>query len=154
MRITAHVLNREGHHAVRLETNGAAHAIDVPSKPSGFGSRANGGELLALALATCYCNDLYREAARRGIHVSQVEVTVDGEFGGEGEPARSLRYTARVTSDAAPDEVRALMEHTDHVAEIQNTLRSGVAVTLASIEVVVPNEDAQDSRHPEHRANR
>lgn len=139
MRITAHVSNHEGHHTVRLETNGAAHTIEIPPKPSGFGSRANGGELLALALATCYCNDLYREAAKRGLDLTHVEVTVEGEFGAEGEPARALRYAARVTSGAPPAEVRALMEHTDRVAEIQNTVRSGLAVTLASVEVVAPN---------------
>ena len=33
-------------------------------KSPGRGSAVNGGEFLVLALATCYCNDLYREAER------------------------------------------------------------------------------------------
>jgi uncharacterized OsmC-like protein len=35
---------------------------------------------LFLALATCYCNDIYREAAKRNIKVDSVEVEVEGTF--------------------------------------------------------------------------
>jgi organic hydroperoxide reductase OsmC/OhrA len=72
MKIVAQVRNSHGEHEVTLATDGNAHSITIPPKPSGFGSRANGGELLLLALATCYCNDIYREAAKRGIKVDQV----------------------------------------------------------------------------------
>ena len=37
-------------------------------------SGVNRGELLFLALATCYCNDLYREAEKLGIDVREVNV--------------------------------------------------------------------------------
>ena len=36
------------------------------------------------------------------------------------------------------EEVRALMEHTDRVAEIQHTLRTGLAVTQAPAELLAP----------------
>jgi uncharacterized OsmC-like protein len=68
----------------------------------------NGGELLFLALATCHCNDIYREAAKRGIQIDEVDVTVEGEFGAEGECAKQIVYRPRVkaamlvTSIAAP----------------------------------------------------
>ena len=52
------------------------------------------GELLFLALATCYCNDIYREA-----------------------------------------DIRTLMQHTDQVAEIQNSLRVVTPVRLSQIDV-------------------
>ena len=96
----------------------------------------NGGELLFLALATCYCNDIYREAARRGIEVDHVEVEVDGEFGSAGEPARDVTYRARVVANATEDEIRDLMRHTDIVAEIQNTLRAPTPVILTDVEAV------------------
>jgi hypothetical protein len=67
--IRARVQNSQGEHQATASTNGSSQAIDIPPKASGFGSSANGGELLFLALATCYCNDLYREAAKRGITV-------------------------------------------------------------------------------------
>jgi organic hydroperoxide reductase OsmC/OhrA len=137
MKITAHVENSHGQHHVRLTTNDKSHSIVIPPKSSGLGSSANGGELLFLALATCYCNDLYREAAKRNIEVEKVEVEVNGDFGGEGESVKSVEYRARVQAKATEEEIRALMQHTDTVAEIQNTLRAGVAVTLSEIEIKV-----------------
>jgi organic hydroperoxide reductase OsmC/OhrA len=103
--------------------------VSIPGRPSG-GSSLNGGELLCAALATCYCNDVYREAARRGLAVRTVTVNVLAEFGGRGEPARKITYTARVESDAAADEIEALLRETDAVAEVHNTLRAGLAVEL------------------------
>ena len=90
-----------------------------------------------LALATCYCNDIYREAAKRGIHVERVEVEVDGEFGAEGEPARGVTYRARVAARAPLEEIQLLMRETDRVAEIQNTLRAATEVTLSETEAEV-----------------
>src|SRR5512134_1536231 len=130
MKITARLLNREGEHQVSLSTNDNTRSLSIAPKPSGFGSSANGGELLFLALATCYCNDIYREAAKRGLRVEHVEVEVEGDFGAEGEPARNVTYWAKVTAQASEADIRELMSHTDRVAEIQNTLRVETPVTL------------------------
>jgi len=130
MQIRAAVHNRVGEHTVTLETDGRTSSLPVPPKADGVGSSANGGELLCLALATCYCNDLYREAAKRGMRLDGVEVEVAAEFGGPGEPARRITYRADVTSDASPEEIDALLRHTDAVAEVHNTLRAGIAVEL------------------------
>jgi hypothetical protein len=55
----------------------------------GGGSSANGGELLCLALATCYCNDVYREAKKRGIGENPASAinaeVVEGLFPGDAE---------------------------------------------------------------------
>ena len=90
MKIRATISNERDHNAVTLCTNESVHSINIPSKASGLGSSANGGELLFLSLATCYCNDVYREAGSRGIDIIGVEVEVDGEFGAIGEPARNV----------------------------------------------------------------
>lgn len=132
MQVSARVESRSGRHEVSLSTNGQGHALTIPPKPGGLGSSANGGELLALALATCYCNDIYREGAIRGITVHAVEVEVDAQFGAAGEPARRIRYRARVSADATDDAIRELIEHTDRVAEVHNTLRTGIPVELDS----------------------
>jgi uncharacterized OsmC-like protein len=136
MKISAQVQNSKGSHKVTLRTNNNEHSIEIAPKPTGFGSSANGGELLFLALATCYCNDLYREAAKRNIQVERMEVEVDGEFGGEGEHAKNITYRAKVAAQASEEEIRELMNFTDGVAEIQNTLRRGIPVTLSKIEVI------------------
>jgi len=137
MKISAQIQNSFGEHQVTLTTDGNAHSIAIPPKPTGFGSSANGGELLLLALATCYCNDIYREAAKRGIKVEQVEVEVEGQFGAEGEPAKNITYHAKVAACATEAEIQDLMRHTDTVAEIQNTLRLQTPITLDHIEAVV-----------------
>ena len=147
MKITARIDNSQGKHEVRVETEGVRQAIGIPPKETGFGSRVNGGELLFLALATCYCNDLYREAAKRGIRVASVEVEVEGEFGGAGEPARAVTYRAKVEARAAEQDIRDLMIHTDRVAEIQNSLRLGTPVTLARVEAR-PAGDATPEEGP------
>jgi uncharacterized OsmC-like protein len=134
MKISARIENAEGTHQVSLRTNDNAHSIIIPPKSTGFGSSVNGGELLFLALATCYCNDIYREAAKRGIKVERLEVEADGEFGAEGEPAKHVSYRAKVTAEASDEEIRELMRFTDQVAEIQNTLRVQTPVLLVQIE--------------------
>ena len=134
MKINARIQNGEGTYKVILQTGENVHSIDIPPRPSGFGSSANGGELMCLALATCYCNDIYREAAKKGIKVEHVEVEVESEFGAEGEPARNVVYRAKVMAQANEEEIRELMRFTDTVAEIQNTLRTETPVTLIQIE--------------------
>lgn len=136
MKISAHIQNSHNHHHITLSTNDATHTITIPPKTTGYGSSANGGELLFLALATCYCNDIYREAAARGIEVTAVEVAVTGDFGGPGDPARNVVYHTRISGKASAADLQALARHTDTVAEIQNTLRLGMAVTLERVEVV------------------
>ena len=136
MKINAQVRNQAGSHQVQVMTDGKPQSIVIPPRPSGFGSSLNGGEVLFLALATCYCNDIYREACRMNIRVESVEVEVQGDFGEPGEPARNVTYRARVAAQAREDEIRQLMLQTDRVAEIQNTLRLGTPVELAQVEVV------------------
>lgn len=59
---------------------------------------------------------------------------VEGDFGAAGEPAANIQYRAKVTAQASEAEIRALMIHTDQVAEIQNTLRLGLLVRLTGVE--------------------
>lgn len=136
MRMRARVQNTLGNHQVALQTNDDLHEIDIPPKPTGFGSSVNGGELLFLALATCYCNDIYREAARRGIVVERVEVTVEGDFQAEGAGATNVAYHATVAAQASEEAIWSLMHDTDQVAEIQNTLRAPTPVRLSQIEAI------------------
>lgn len=136
MQIEATVSNARNQHGVTLSTNGQAHALAVAPRAGGFGSSANGGELLCLALATCYCNDVYREAQRRGIEVVGVDVTARAEFGAPGEPARSLSYRVTVRARASNEAVRELIVDTDGVAEVHNTLRLGIPVTLETFEAI------------------
>jgi uncharacterized OsmC-like protein len=92
----------------------------------------NGGEFLLLAVATCYCNDLYREAIRLGIRIDSVEVEATAEFEDAGLAARNIRYRAKVASPSSEADIARLLKETDAVAEIHNTLRAGATVQLTS----------------------
>jgi organic hydroperoxide reductase OsmC/OhrA len=133
--IEARVENERGRHTATLATQGVRHALSISPRPSGFGSSVNGGELLCLALATCYCNDIYREAEKLAIEVLSVEVDASAEFGEPGAPASRLSYRVMVTARAPEARIRELIVHADRVAEIQNTLRKGMAVELESFVV-------------------
>lgn len=130
MKITATVRNARATHEVTVSTQGHAQSLPVPAKSAGAGSAVNGGEFLMLALATCYCNDLYREAARLEIALASVEVEASAEFAGIGLAATNVSYRAKVNSDAPPGQIAKLLRDTDAVAEVHNTIRSPIAVAL------------------------
>lgn len=136
MKINASVTNRKDVNQVTLTTNEKSHEVEITPKEGGYGSSANGGELLCLALATCYVNDIYREAAKKGIVIEEVKVDVESEFEKEGRPARYLGYSAKVSGHASTEAIRELMMITNRMAEIQNTVRKGFNISLENIEAV------------------
>jgi organic hydroperoxide reductase OsmC/OhrA len=130
MEISASVRNSRSSHEVSVRTGAVSQALSIPAKPAGLGSAVNGGELLMLALATCYCNDLYREAERLRVPLESVEVEASADFPGIGLAARNIRYRASVTSSATRSAVVELLRQTDAVAEVHNTVRAGPSVEL------------------------
>lgn len=130
MLMSATIKSSLNQHNIEVQTNSVVKELHIAAKSTGYGSSINGGELLLLSLATCFCNDIYREAAKRNIAVDGVEVEVTGEFGAEGEPGFNFQYKAKVSSNVPQEEIDALIAHTDQVAEIHNTLRKGLNITL------------------------
>lgn len=136
MNIITRMQNSEGKIKVIFQTGERSHFINVPPKSTGYGSDVNGGEFLFLAMAACYCNDLYREAAKKSIEITSVEVEVKGEFGSEGEPAKNISYNAKVSAHADKEDILELMKSTDKVAEIQNTVRNAIPVKLDNLQAI------------------
>lgn len=107
----------------------------VADRPAGAGGRGqgfNGGQLLYLAIAACYSNDLYREAAARGVDVRRVAVTVDGDFPGRGAVSTPIVVDVELEGDAPESELRELLDIVDAIAEIPNSLRGATPVELRS----------------------
>lgn len=135
MRISASIKNNNQHNDISVATENAEKKISIPVKAGGRGSSVNGGELLFLSLATCFCNDVYREAAKRNMQVDTVEVTVSGEFGKEGEPGSNIVYNVKVVApEHTEKEIEELVQYVDKVAEVHNTLRQGVSVRLENLQ--------------------
>ena len=118
MEITATVRSNPRDHAVTVQTGPARQSLSIPARPAGGGSAVNGGEFLMLALATCYCNDLDREAARLGLPIDDVEVEASADFDGVGLAATNVCYRATVVSTAPGSAIADLLRHTDAVAEL------------------------------------
>ncbi len=130
MHIAAIVISSAGGHEVTVRTGDSSQSLPIARKAAGAGSSVNGGEFLMLALATCYCNDLYREAQRLGISIAHAEVQATAEFPGIGLAAANISYSAKVRSSASDADLQRLLRETDAVAEVHNTVRAGVPVQL------------------------
>lgn len=112
-----------------------AVCIDRPETAGGLGIGFNGGELLLLAVGGCYCNDLFREAAKLDLSIGVVQVEVEADWAGEPPRATNLSFSVRVESSAPRAEIEKLIRHTDAIAEIPNSLRHGTEVKLRGFEV-------------------
>lgn len=130
MQVSASIENGLNRHEVTLATDNSSRQIAIASKAGGFGSSVNGAELLLLSIATCFCNDIYREAAKRNVPVQEVKVVATAEFGAPGEPGSNFQYKAEVQSGADPEAISELIQYVNEIAEVHNTLRKGIAVTL------------------------
>ncbi len=109
--------------------------VDSPAASGGGGRGFNGGQLLHLAVAGCVSNDLFREAAKRGITLTRVVVTADGDYGGQTATSSGISYSVEVAGQAPESDLAALVNHVDVIAEIPNSLRQGTPVTLDRITV-------------------
>jgi putative redox protein len=104
--------------------------IDRPASAGGNGLGFTGGQLLNLAVAACISNDLYREAAQRGIELSRVRVTVDADYVGDPAVSMPIEYDLEIAGEGSPEALADLVDHVDAIAEIPNSLRAGTDVRL------------------------
>lgn len=104
--------------------------FDRPLEGGGGGKGFNGGQLLNLAVAGCVSNDMFREAARLGLHLRRVTVRVSSDYVGDPAVSSPITYAVSVESDAPAEEIDRLIAHVDRIAEIPNSLRAGTEVRL------------------------
>lgn len=136
MKYSASLQNIDGKLDILMKVGDKTNKVNIEPKPNGMGSSISGGEVLFLAIATCYCNDIYRESRKLGIQVDDVEVDVDGDFMAAGEPALNVKCRIKVTAQASEGEIRKLVEHADKIAEIPMSIRNGTPISLTEIVAV------------------
>jgi putative redox protein len=114
------------------------HSLVIDRSPDdgGQGMGFNGGQLLLLALGSCYANDVFREAIKRDLEVLGVRVVVECDWVGDPQRAENVRFSTRVEAAADEEEILELIRHVDEIAEIHNTLRQGIDVELVEAEAV------------------
>lgn len=91
------------------------------------GPVTNGAQALHLAVALCVLNDVWREAAARGIEIHGVVVEADGGFDEEWR-STGISYAVTIASDGPPSSLEALLDAVDDLAEIPRALRAGAGV--------------------------
>lgn len=103
---------------------------DRPSgKAGGMDLGLDGGELLALAVGGCFCNDMQGLADRMGLTIADLGVQVTIEFAGEPTRATGARMTVEC-SLADGSDPSELIERARAGTTIANSLRSGFPVAI------------------------
>lgn len=118
---TAAALGRAGNHVV---------IADRPEgKAGGLGLGFNGGQLLALALGGCFCNDVHYTASEMGEVVADLVVQVTLEL--DGDPLIAARATMIVSCTLAGGADPAdLLARAEQRCTVANSLRTGFEVNL------------------------
>src|SRR5688500_178047 len=81
--------------------------VDRPEAAGGRGLGFSGGQLLNMSIAACVSNDLYREAAARGIALRRVRVRVRSEYAGDPAVSTPIEYDVDLSGDAPEEDLRA-----------------------------------------------
>ena len=112
---------------------GAHHVIaDRPEgKAGGVGLGFNGGELLALAIGGCFCNDLQVLADERGVTIAELRIAVTLDFG--GVPSRTTAARMDVECQLADgSDASELIGMAKELTNIGNSLQAGIPVEINS----------------------
>lgn len=105
--------------------------IDRPEgRAGGMGLGFNGGQMIALAIGGCFCNDLRYAADAMGIDLDTVEVDVAIDL--EGEPLLVTRATmsVRVGARTSGADVAEVIRRAEAVSTVTNSVRPGFPVTV------------------------
>lgn len=110
-----------------------AHSV-IADRPEGrFGGMGlgfNGGELLALAIGGCFCNDMQAIADQIGAKIADLSVSVTIDF--EGEPTRAtaarMEVDCKLGDGSDPAE---LIERAKADTTIGNSLRAGIPIEIS-----------------------
>ena len=101
---------------------------DRPSgKAGGMSLGFNGGQLLALAIGGCLCNDLRYIAHQRALRIVSLQVTVSVEFDGEPLLANSVDVRVQCELDGGMDP-ESLVAEAIASSTVANSISRGLRV--------------------------
>ena len=100
-------------------------------RAGGMGLGFNGGQMIALAIGGCFCNDLRYVADAMGVELDTIEVDVAIELDGEPLLVTSAIMSVRVTAAASVD-VAEIIRRAEADSTVSNSVRAGFPVTVAA----------------------
>ena len=130
--MTVSLRNVPGTKAAMGWAGGHTLVIDrAEGKAGGMGLGFNGGQMLALAIGGCFCNDLRYVAEELGVDLTTIEVDVSVEL--EGTPLLATSAEMRVRVEAAAQlDLAGLIKRTESVSAVTNSVRRGFPVKVVS----------------------
>jgi organic hydroperoxide reductase OsmC/OhrA len=104
--------------------------VDRPDgKAGGRGLGFNGGELLALAIGGCFCNDLRYVAHATGAVLGSIAVKVILDL--SGDPLLATGATIHVDCELlVGSDAAALIAEAERISTVSNSLKAGVPVRV------------------------
>ena len=128
--MTVELRNIEDTQAAMGWAGGHTIIVDRPEgKAGGMGLGFNGGQLLALAIGGCFCNDLRYVAEEMGARLGKIAVTVTLTL--EGQPLLATTATMVVACQTLDGSDPAqIIARAGAISTVSNSLRQGVPVTI------------------------
>lgn len=110
--------------------------VDRPDGVAGgLGLGFNGGQLLALSIGGCFCNDLRFAAHQLGVGLGEIRVSVELDLSGEPLVADGARMVVHCTTadGTNPGDV---ISRAEKICTVKNSVERGfpVVVTRAGVE--------------------
>lgn len=110
--------------------------IGRPEGVGGDGLGYSGGQVLVLAVGTCFYNNLYYAADERGIKIQSAELEITGGWTEEPMVSSGIVVNAKVEAEAAPAEIEELIHYASRVSTVSNSVRQGTTVTIGNIQTI------------------
>ena len=107
----------------------------VADRPAGVaggqGLGFNGGQLLALAIGGCLCNDLRYIAHEKGVVLRSIQVVVTVTF--DGDPLLATGAAVKVSAESDDDraDIAAIIDQAKQTSTVSNSIARGIPVELS-----------------------
>jgi len=131
--MTVELRNVEGTEAAMGWAGAHTIVVDRPDgRAGGRGLGFNGGQLLALAIGGCFCNDLRYAAHEMGAGLGRIAVSVDLDL--DGSPLLATRARMTVSCEMLDgSDPQALIDEARRVTMVTNSLIRGFPVAIEAI---------------------
>ena len=128
--MTVELRNVEGTQAAMGWAGGHTLVVDrAEGKAGGQGLDFNGGQLLALSIGGCFCNDLRYAAAEMGVGLGRIAVSVTLEL--EGDPLLATGATMSVSCEMLDgSDPQTIIDRAQAISTVANSLRRGLPVAI------------------------
>ncbi|HEX4298331.1 MAG TPA: OsmC family protein [Devosia sp.] len=107
--------------------------VDRPEgRAGGMGLGFNGGQMIALAIGGCFCNDLRYMAETMHVELDDIAVDVEIELDGTPLLVKSATLSVNVTSRDAGTDLAELVRRAAADSTVGNSVQRGFPVAVVS----------------------